>query len=196
MRNWQLTNQVAIRPILTVPDPFLRKKCKPVSVEHIADHIKQLSQDMIETMVDAQGIGLSANQVGVDARLIVVYLGEEEQPDGPLIMINPEIDQQDQEKSVYNEGCLSVPEQYAEITRPAGIHVHWYDLNQTMQKMYATGLMATCIQHEIDHLNGKVFIDYLSPIKRNMIVRKVKKITRETSKNTHQKHNDLQNISL
>ncbi len=168
---------MTIKPILTIPDPFLRKKCK--HIDTIDDDIKTLAQDMIETMHHAAGIGLSANQIGVGVRLIVVDLGSDLQPGGPLIMVNPMIQSAATSFSTYNEGCLSVPDQYADVSRPESVIVQWQDLDNNTQTMEADNLMATCIQHEIDHLNGKVFLDYLTPVRRNIITRKVKKIVTE-----------------
>ncbi|MEM7073196.1 MAG: peptide deformylase, partial [Pseudomonadota bacterium] len=139
---------MAIRTILTVPDPFLRKKCPPV--ETIDAALSKLADDMLETMYEAQGIGLSANQVGVAKRMIVVDIGKDGQPDGPLVMVNPELSDPVSDVYSYNEGCLSVPEQYAEIVRPAAVRVSWLDLDGQHQTMVAEGLMAVCIQHEID----------------------------------------------
>lgn len=166
------------RSIIIHPDPRLKKLCAPVP--DLSDELRTLADDMLETMYDAPGIGLAAPQVGVLQRLIVLdcVKAEGEAP-RPLIMFNPEIIAKSDELHTYEEGCLSIPEQYGEVTRPAEVSVQWIDRNGNEQSEDFTGLWATCVQHEIDHLNGKLFIDYLSGIKRQMITRRMVKLKRE-----------------
>ena len=166
------------RPILIHPDPRLKKVCAPVP--DLSDDLRALADDMLETMYDAPGIGLAAPQVGVLQRLIVLdCVKEEGEAPRPLVMFNPEITAQSDEMNTYEEGCLSIPEQYAEVTRPAEVTVNWIDRDGNPQSDSFDGLWATCVQHEIDHLNGKLFIDYLSGIKRQMITRRMQKLKRE-----------------
>jgi len=169
---------MAILPILEVPDPRLKTVSTPV--ETVDDEVRTLIADMFETMYDAPGIGLAAIQVGVPKRIVVMDLQEEEDEDGkpirePRVFINPEILDPDAEMSIYNEGCLSVPEQYAEVERPARCRVKWLDENGNAHDEVFEGLLATCIQHEMDHLEGIVFIDHLSRLKRQMILKKLQK---------------------
>ncbi|MGV6805358.1 MAG: peptide deformylase [Ruegeria sp.] len=169
------------RNILIHPDPRLKKVCTPVS--DLTDELRALADDMLETMYDAPGIGLAAPQIGVLDRLIVLDCVKEEGADPrPLVMFNPEVLSASDETSVYEEGCLSIPEQYAEVTRPAEVEVAWMDQNGNAQRETFDGLWATCVQHEIDHLNGKLFIDYLKPLKRQMITRKMVKLKRELAR--------------
>lgn len=168
---------MAILPIVTVPDPLLKKISAPV--ETVDDELRRLMDDMLETMYAAPGIGLAAIQVGRPLRLLVMDLAEEDSPASPQYFINPEIIWVSGEMATYNEGCLSVPEQYADIERPAECRVSYLDYHGAAQNIHATGLLATCIQHEMDHLEGIVFIDYLSALKRSMYVRKVKKLVKE-----------------
>ncbi|WP_010300212.1 peptide deformylase [Candidatus Odyssella thessalonicensis] len=161
--------------ILKEPDPRLRVKAKPI--EAVTDEIRQLMEDMLETMYHDEGIGLAATQVGSDKRVIVIDLnsGTEEAPE-VFYMANPEILWHSEEKSTLKEGCLSVPETRADITRPAHIKVRYLDRDNQAQEIEADGLLATCIQHEVDHLNGVLFIDYLSRLKQEMIHKKLKKL--------------------
>ncbi len=169
------------RNILIHPDPRLKKVCAPVT--DLTDNLRALADDMLETMYDAPGIGLAAPQVGVLDRLIVIdCVKEEGETPRPLIMFNPEVIAASDETNVYEEGCLSIPEQYAEITRPKEVEVTWMDQNGKLQQEAFDGLWATCVQHEIDHLNGKLFIDYLKPLKRQMITRKMQKLKREQAR--------------
>ena len=171
---------MAIRPILHIPTPCLREVAAPV-VE-INDEIKTLIKDMLDTMYDAPGVGLAAPQIGVMHRVIVMDpAGEEEEP-APLAMINPKITWLSEELRVHQEGCLSIPEQYAEVTRPAEVRVGWMDQDGNPQEKDFDGLWATCVQHEIDHLNGKLFIDYLGPMKRQMMTRRSQKMKRERAR--------------
>ena len=168
-------------PILIHPDPRLKKLCDPVA--DLSDDLRRLADDMLETMYDAPGIGLAAPQVGITQRLIVLdcVKGENERP-RPLVMFNPVITAASDETNTYEEGCLSIPDQYAEVTRPAEVSVTWIDRDGREHSEDFAGLWATCVQHEIDHLNGKLFIDYLSAIKRQMITRKMQKLKREKAR--------------
>jgi len=169
------------RPILIHPDPRLKKVCAPVA--DITGDLSKLADDMLETMYDAPGIGLAAPQIGVLQRLIVLdCIKEEGAAPRPTVMFNPEIVASSEETNVYEEGCLSIPEQYAEVTRPAEVEVAWIDQQGNPQKAGFDKLWATCVQHEIDHLNGKLFIDYLKPLKRQMITRKMQKLKREIAR--------------
>jgi len=169
------------RPILIHPDPRLKKVCAPVG--DLSDALRRLADDMLETMYDAPGIGLAAPQVGVLSRLIVLdCIKEEGAAPRPMAMFNPEVVASSDETNVYDEGCLSIPEQYGEVTRPAEVEIAWIDRDGNAQKQVFDGLWATCVQHEIDHLNGKLFIDYLKPLKRQMITRKMQKLKRELAR--------------
>ncbi|SDO24140.1 peptide deformylase [Lutimaribacter pacificus] len=169
------------RPILIHPDPRLKKVCAPVP--DLSDELRVLADDMLETMYDAPGIGLAAPQVGVLDRLIVLdCVKDEAEAPRPLIMFNPEVIAASDDESTYEEGCLSIPEQYAEVTRPAEVTVRWIDRNGNEQQEDFGGLWATCVQHEIDHLNGRLFIDYLKPLRRQMITRKMQKLKREKAR--------------
>ncbi|NOD49511.1 MULTISPECIES: peptide deformylase [unclassified Ruegeria] len=169
------------RNILIHPDPRLKKVCAPVG--DLTDELRKLADDMLETMYDAPGIGLAAPQIGVLDRLIVLdCVKEEGETPRPLIMFNPEVIASSDETNVYEEGCLSIPDQYAEVTRPKVVDVSWMDQNGNLQQETFDGLWATCVQHEIDHLNGKLFIDYLKPLKRQMITRKMQKLKREKAR--------------
>ncbi|MFV1440181.1 peptide deformylase [Phaeobacter sp. JH20_36] len=166
------------RPILIHPDPRLKKVC--AAVPDLSDALRTLADDMLETMYAAPGIGLAAPQIGVLDRLIVLdCVKEEDGPARPLVMFNPEVVAASDDINVYEEGCLSIPDQYAEVTRPKVVDVEWIDRNGNPQRETFDGLWATCVQHEIDHLNGKLFIDYLKPLKRQMITRKMQKLKRE-----------------
>jgi peptide deformylase len=164
---------MAILPILIAPDPRLKKKADPV--EAVDDRIVKLTGDMLETMYAAPGIGLAAPQVGILERVVVIDVAGKDEPPQPLRMINPEILSRSQETAVYEEGCLSLPEQYAEVVRPKAVRVRFLDETGAEREMDAEGLLATCIQHEIDHLDGTLFIDHLSMLKRNMIMRRLQK---------------------
>ena len=169
------------RPILIHPDPRLKKVSAPVP--DLSDDLRRLADDMLETMYDAPGIGLAAPQVGVNTRLIVLdcVKAEGEAP-RPLIMFNPEIVAASDERSVYEEGCLSIPEQYGEVERPADVSLRWIDRDGREQQEDFAGLWATCVQHEIDHLDGKLFIDYLKPLRRQLITRRMQKLKRERAR--------------
>jgi len=168
-----------IRPILIHPDPRLKKRCEPVAA--ITPELRQLAADMLETMYDAPGIGLAAPQVGVTRRLIVMDCIKEGPPE-PLVLFNPEIVAVSQDVSVYEEGCLSIPDVYHEVTRPAEVTVRWLDLDGMAQERRFAGLRATCVQHEIDHLDGRLFIDHLGPLKRQLITRRMEKLKRERAR--------------
>jgi peptide deformylase len=172
---------MAIRPILEAPDPRLRAKSTPVG--GVDDELRALISDMFETMYDAPGIGLAAIQIGVPQRVLVIDLQEEQDEEGkpvrkPLVFINPELFDPSEEHSVYNEGCLSVPDQYAEVERPAVIHARWLDEHGEKHEARLEGLLATCLQHEMDHLEGILFIDHLSRLKRDMVLKKLEKARR------------------
>ena len=164
---------MAIFPILTLPDPMLRKKAKPV--ERVDDELRRLMDDMLATMYDAPGIGLAAPQIGISRRLIVMDPAKEEAPKAPLIMVNPEILDRSEEMRIHEEGCLSIPDFTAEIERPAKTRVAFLDRAGKEQEKELEGIWSTLVQHEIDHLNGILFIDYLSRLKRDMVVRKFTK---------------------
>jgi len=164
---------MALLPILVAPDPRLNQKAKPVA--QVDARIRKLMDDMLETMYIAPGIGLAAPQVGVLERVIVLDLAHEGEAPQPLRMANPELLWVSDEDAVYNEGCLSVPEHYADVTRPAKIRVRYLDENNLTVELAAEGLLATCIQHEMDHLQGILFIDHLTALKRNIILRKLLK---------------------
>jgi peptide deformylase len=168
-----------IRPILIHPDPRLKKLCEPVA--EITLELQHLAGDMLETMYDAPGIGLAAPQVGVTKRIIVMDCIKEGTPE-PMVLFNPEVIWSSEDQTIYEEGCLSIPDQYADVKRPAEVQVRWMDLKGQRQERQFAGLWATCVQHEIDHLDGKLFIDYLGPLKRQMITRKMEKLKRERAR--------------
>ena len=176
---------MAILPIGEVPDPRLRQISTPV--EEVNDDVRQLVADMFETMYAAPGIGLAAIQVGVPKRILVIDLQEPEEEDGdpvrdPRVFINPEILTVSDCEVPYSEGCLSVPEMYAEVDRPDRIRAQWLDEKGNRHEQEIEGLLATCLQHEMDHLNGILFIDHLSRLKREMLLRKLAKLRREQGK--------------
>ena len=168
---------MALLPILTAPDPRLKKKSLPV--EAVDDGVRQLMDDMLETMYAAPGIGLAAPQVGVLRRVIVLDIDREDVKTGPLYMANPEIVEASDDDVVYEEGCLSVPDHYSDVARPAEVTVRYLDRDGNSQDLKCDGLLATCVQHEIDHLDGILFIDHISALKRNMILRKLLKARKE-----------------
>ena len=169
-----------IRSILIHPDPRLKKPCDPVT--DITRDLRKLAEDMLDTMYDAPGIGLAASQVGVMKRLLVMDCRKAPDAPRPLILFNPEVTWTSADLVTYEEGCLSIPDQYADVQRPDAATVRWMDLQGAMQEETFTGLWATCVQHEIDHLNGRLFIDYLGPLKRQMITRKMEKLKRELAR--------------
>ena len=160
-------------PILFVPDPRLRARCRPVGPGD-ADQVRALVPRMLQTMYQAPGIGLAAPQVGAGLRLAVIDIQKEDRPD-PLVLVNPEIIAASTELATREEGCLSLPGQYADVTRPARIKLRYQDLTGARQELETEGLLSTCIQHEVDHLDGVLFVDHLTPLKRNMILRKLSK---------------------
>ncbi|MDC0628074.1 peptide deformylase [Pelagibacteraceae bacterium] len=164
---------MAIKKILIEPDPFLRQKSK--KVYQVDDEIRSLMDDMLETMYDAPGIGLAAIQIGVPKRVIVIDLSRDGEKKNPMYFVNPEIISSSDKDATYEEGCLSVPNQFAEIDRPDKCHVKFLDYNGKEKTIKVEGLLATCIQHEMDHLEGVLFIDYLSKLKKNMIIKKLSK---------------------
>ena len=176
---------MAIREIVEVPDPRLRQISSPV--EEVTEEIRELVSDMFETMYAAPGIGLAAIQVGVAKRILVIDLQEPEEEGGepvkdPHVFINPEIMQHSDHEVPYTEGCLSVPDQYAEVDRPDRIRARWLDLDGKQHEEDIEGLLAVCLQHEMDHLNGVLFIDHLSRLKRDMILKKLAKLRKEQDK--------------
>jgi len=168
-----------IRPILIHPDPRLKKPCDPVT--GITDEVRQLAAEMLETMYDAPGVGLAAPQVGVMKRIVVMDCAKNGPPE-PLVLINPEKVWLSEDVTISEEGCLSIPDQYAEVARPSLVTVRWTDLDGAEQERTFEGLWSVCAQHEIDHLDGKLFIDYLGPLKRQIITRKMEKLKRERAR--------------
>jgi peptide deformylase len=169
------------RPILIHPDPRLKAVADPVA--EVDDTLRKLADDMLETMYAAPGIGLAAPQIGILQRLLVMdCVKEEGAPPQPMVLINPEIKWSSDEKNVYEEGCLSIPDQFADVERPSEVEVTWTNLEGSEQSAKFDGLWATCVQHEIDHLNGKLFIDYLKPLKRQLITRRMQKLKREKAR--------------
>ena len=170
-----------ILPILIHPDPRLKKICAPVP--DLTDELRTLADDMLSTMYDAPGVGLAAPQIGVLTRLIVLdCVKEEGEAAQPMVMFNPEVVAASDEMNVYEEGCLSIPEQFADVTRPKVVDARWIDQDGQEQTGTFDGLWATCLQHEIDHLEGKLFIDYIGPMKRQMITRRMQKLKREMAR--------------
>ena len=164
---------MAIKTILTEPNNILRQVSKPV--EKVGDQERQLMKDMLETMYNANGIGLAAIQIGVPKRIIVMDISKDNEEKKPRYFVNPIIKNKDTSKTTYEEGCLSVPNQFAEIDRPSKCEVEYLDFNGEKKILKAEGLLATCIQHEMDHLEGILFIDYLSKLKKSMIIKKLSK---------------------
>ena len=166
--------------IVIEPDPILRKKSE--RLEKVDDEIKKLLDDMLETMYAAPGIGLAAVQIGILKRLIVIDISKENEKKNPIFLVNPVIISRSSDTSVYEEGCLSLPGHFAEIERPAECKVEYIDYDGKKKEIKAKGLLSTCIQHEVDHLNGVLFIDYLSKLKKDMIVKKLIKHKKELNK--------------
>lgn len=172
---------MSIKSILIHPDPRLKKVCAPIPA--VTPEIGKLAEDMLETMYHAPGIGLAAPQVGVIQRLLVMdCVKDAEAAPRPMVLINPEITWESEARSSYEEGCLSIPEQYGEVERPAEVAVRWLGLDGKIAEEKFDGLWAICVQHEIDHLNGRLFIDYLKPMRRQMITRKMEKLKREQAR--------------
>ncbi len=168
---------MTLKKILIEPDPILRKKCEPI--ENVDDQVRKLVKDMFETMYKAPGIGLAAIQVGVLKRMVVIDISKEKEKPNPLCLINPIITKKSEMTSIYEEGCLSIPGQFAEIERPAECEVEYISDRGKKMNLKANGLLATCIQHEVDHLDGILFIDYLSKLKKDMIIKKLIKQKKE-----------------
>jgi len=169
------------RSILIHPDPRLKTACDPVA--DVTDALRVLAEDMLETMYDAPGIGLAAPQVGVLSRMLVMdCVKDPEAKPRPMVLLNPQVIAASEDTSVYEEGCLSIPDQFADVERPAAVTVRWLGLDGEEHQEDFDGLWATCVQHEIDHLNGKLFIDYLKPLRRQMITRKMQKLKREQAR--------------
>lgn len=172
---------MAVKDIILHPDPRLKKVCAPVA--DISAEMRRLAEDMLSTMYDAPGIGLAAPQVGEMTRLIVMdCVKEENAKPRPMALFNPEVTWSSEEMNVYEEGCLSIPEHFADVERPKMVRVAWQDMDGKPQEEEFDGLWATCVQHEIDHLNGKLFLDYLKPLRRQMITRKMVKLKRELAR--------------
>ncbi len=164
---------MALLPIIEAPDPRLKVKAKPVT--EVTERIRMLLDDMVETMHAAPGIGLAGPQVGEALRLLVVDIAKEGEPSDPHKFINPEITWASDEMLLWEEGCLSLPDQFAEVERPKEVTVRYLDETGTKKEIHATGLMAICLQHEMDHLDGVLFVDHISALRRNMILRKLVK---------------------
>jgi peptide deformylase len=165
--------RMSVRDILVLPEPTLRQVSKPVS--SVDQGVRQIFDDMLETMYKAPGIGLAAIQVGVPQRLVVIDVSKDGEERNPLFMANPEIVWKSEELSDYEEGCLSIPDYYEMVTRPSSVKVRYTDRNNDAQELAASGILSTCIQHEIDHLDGVLFIDYLSKLKRDRVIKKFTK---------------------
>ena len=164
---------MSIRPLVILPDSKLRLISEPI--KEVTNEIRRLADDMLETMYDAPGVGLAAIQIGMPLRMVTMDVSKSEDEHQPLVLINPEIVWASEEKRVYEEGCLSIPEYYEEVERPAKVRVRFTDLDGKVHEEDAEGLYATCIQHEIDHLNGVLFVDYLSKLKRDRVIKKFEK---------------------
>jgi len=164
---------MALREILSIPDSKLRLVSDPVT--SFDDALKALIDDMFETMYDAPGIGLAAIQIGVPLRVVTMDLAKKDEPKQPQVFINPEVTWRSEEKSTYEEGCLSIPDYYEEVERPSAVKVRYFDIAGKAHEIEADGLLATCLQHEIDHTNGVLFIDYISKLKRDMVMKKFRK---------------------
>tara|TARA_R110002126_G_scaffold281712_1_gene429662 strand:- start:24583 stop:25116 length:534 start_codon:yes stop_codon:yes gene_type:complete len=170
---------MSIKPLILLPDPVLRRQSDPI--ERVDDAVLALADDMLETMYDAPGIGLAAVQVGIPRRLLVVDCSREDEDQAPMVFINPQVVASSDERSTYEEGCLSIPDYYAEVERPMQVTVDYVDRLGKQQQIEADGLLATCLQHEIDHLNGILFIDHISKLKRDMVVKKFTKLAKGRS---------------
>ncbi|MCP4318395.1 MAG: peptide deformylase [Hyphomicrobiales bacterium] len=167
---------MTLKPLALLPDPILRAKSDPI--ERVDEDVRKLADDMLETMYDAPGIGLAAIQVGIPRRMLVIDCSKEEEEDAPLVFINPQIVASSDDRSAYEEGCLSIPDYYAEVERPAYVTVDYLDREGKQRQIEAEGLLATCLQHEIDHLNGVLFIDHISRLKQNMVIKKFTKLAK------------------
>jgi len=171
---------MTIRPILVLPDPRLRRTAAPV--EAIDDGVRTLADDMLATMYDAPGVGLAATQLGVMKRIFVMDCAGKDEAPRPRVLINPEILGHSEEELVSEEGCLSIPDVYEDVTRPARVHARWLGLDGLEHEAEFEGREAVCVQHELDHLNGRLFIDYLGAVKRTMITSRMKKLKRERAR--------------
>ena len=169
---------MAVRDILIIPDKRLRLKSE--AVQTVDKPLRMLIEDMFETMYAAPGIGLAAIQIGVPKRVVTMDLAKKDEPKGPQVFINPEVVWSSDETATYEEGCLSIPEYYEEVERPKAVKVKFLDLDLKPQEIEASGLLATCLQHEIDHINGVLFIDHISKLKRDMVMKKFKKAAKKT----------------
>jgi peptide deformylase len=169
---------MAVRDILIIPDKRLRLKSEPV--KDIDKPLRALVDDMFETMYAAPGIGLAAIQIGVPQRVVTMDLAKKDDPKNPQVFINPEVTWKSDELATYEEGCLSIPEYYEEVARPIAVKVKYLDLDGKVQEIAAEGLLATCLQHETDHTNGVLFIDYISKLKRDMVMKRFKKVAKKT----------------
>jgi peptide deformylase len=167
---------MTIKPLIILPDPVLRQQSRPI--EQVDAEVLRLADDMLETMYDAPGIGLAAVQVGVPRRMLVIDVSRDDEEKKPVVFINPEILKVSDDVSTYEEGCLSIPDYYAEVERPASLTMRYVDRDGKQQTIDADGLLATCLQHEIDHLNGILFIDHISRLKREMVIKKFTKAAR------------------
>jgi peptide deformylase len=174
---------MALRPIIILPDPKLRLICG--RVERVDGALKKLMDDMIETMHDAPGVGLAAIQVAEPIRLLVVDVARKEEPPNPQVFINPEVVWSSDERSTYEEGCLSIPEYYAEVERPASVRARYLDREGEPREILAEGLLATVLQHEIDHLDGVLFIDHISKLKRDRVIKKFQKAAKRAGDGSH-----------
>lgn len=168
---------MSIKPLVLLPDPLLRQVSKPV--ESFDADLRKFSADMLDTMYDAPGIGLAAIQVGTPRQMLVIDLAKEDEPKAPQVFINPRVLWSSEERNIYEEGCLSIPDYYAEVERPKQVRVSYLDIEGKSHEVEADGLLATCLQHEIDHLNGVLFIDHISRLKREMVVKKFKKLAKD-----------------
>jgi peptide deformylase len=167
---------MALREIIVIPDPRLKLVSEPIA--NVDSEVRKLADDMLETMYEAPGIGLAAIQIAVPRRVVTIDLARKDEPRQPVVLINPEIIWRSDQLSIYEEGCLSIPEYYEEVERPAKCRIRYQDLDGKAQELDCEGLMATCVQHEIDHLNGVLFIDYLSRLKRERVMKKFAKAAR------------------
>ncbi len=174
---------MALRPIITLPDPKLRLVSR--TIERIDDALRRLMDDMIETMHEAPGVGLAAIQIAEPIRLLVVDVAKKDEPPQPQTFVNPQITWVSDERSVYEEGCLSIPEYYAEVERPASVRARYLDRKGEMREILAEGLLATVLQHEIDHLDGVLFIDHISKLKRDRVIKKFQKAAKRAGDGQH-----------
>jgi peptide deformylase len=174
---------MALRPIIILPDPKLRLVCE--RIERVDGALKKLMDDMIETMHDAPGVGLAAIQIAEPIRLVVIDVARKEEPPNPQVFVNPEVVWSSDERSTYEEGCLSIPEYYAEVERPASVRARYLDREGEAREILAEGLLATVLQHEIDHLDGVLFIDHISKLKRDRVIKKFQKAAKRAGDGSH-----------